>query len=42
MTSSGEGLKMLTKLVKAREVEVGSEEETYIEVDGSAEVELGR
>ena len=33
---------MRTKLVKAREVEVGCEEETEIDVDGGAEVERGR
>ena len=42
MTSSGEGLKMRTKLVKAREVEVGCKEETEIDVDGGAEVEWRR
>ena len=33
---------MWTKLLKVREVDVGSEEETGIEVDGGAEVEMGR
>ena len=32
---------MWTKLLKAREVEVGSEEETGIDVDGGAEVGMG-
>ena len=32
---------MWIKLLKAREVEVGSEEETEIEVDGGVEVEIG-
>ena len=39
---SGEGLNIWTKLVKAREVEVEGEEETGIDVDGGAEVGMGR
>ena len=38
----GEGLNMLTKLLKAREVDVGSEEEGEIEVEGGAEMARGR
>ena len=41
-TKSGEGLNIWTKLVKAREVEVEGEEETGIDVDGGAEVGMGR
>ena len=33
---------MLTKLLKATEVDVGCEEETKIEVEGGAEIERGR
>ena len=39
---SEEDLNMWKKLVKAREVEVGGEEETGIEVDGGAEGGMGR